>query len=185
MTGEHGEVAPEPLAAGRLCWDAVVVMGVAGSGKTTVAAALARRLNVTHLDADDFHPRHNIDKMTAGTPLTDVDRMPWLRRLRAELDSRAGAGEPVVLACSALKRTYRDILRSGTGTVGFVYLRIARDQLATRLVDRGGHFFAPALIDSQLATLEEPDPGEHALTIDATVAPEHIVWQVCADVTAA
>ncbi|MDR7304335.1 gluconokinase [Haloactinomyces albus] len=180
MTGEAAERALEAAVAQSLFCDAVVIMGVSGCGKSTIGAALAQRLNWQHLDADDFHPQHNIDKMRAGTPLTDADRMPWLERLRDELDRRATAGEPAVLACSALKRTYRDILRGGAGAVGFVHLRANREDLVERLTGRNGHFFPAALIDSQLATLEEPDADEGALIAAATEKPERIVERVLA-----
>lgn len=180
MTGELNEDAPQPTTtvARSLSCDAVVVMGVSGSGKSTIGAALSRYLHRQHLDADEFHPQHNIDKMRAGTPLTDADRRPWLERLRDELDRRATAGEPVVLACSALKKTYRDILRSGIGEVRFLHLRAERQELVERLTGRNEHFFPAALIDSQFATLEEPDAGEHALTVAATEQPDRIVEQV-------
>lgn len=165
-------------AATRLACDAVVVMGVSGSGKSTVGAALAEHLGWDHIDADDFHPRHNIDKMRAGTPLTDADRGPWLQALRDELDRRAAARRPVVLACSALKKAYRDVLRGGIGSVGFVYLAAQAQELTERLASRDGHFFPAALIDSQLATLEQPGPEEHALTIPATAQPDRIAQQV-------
>lgn len=182
MIGEaHEHVSVSGTAAARsLSCDAVVVMGVSGSGKSTVGAALARRLNRQHIDADDLHPQHNIDKMRAGTPLTDADRMPWLERIRDELDRRSTAGEPVVLACSALKKAYRDVLRTSVGVVGFVHLRAEREELIERLAGRNGHFFPAALIDSQLATLEEPDADEHALVVGATEPPGHIAEQALA-----
>lgn len=151
-----------------LTCDAIVVMGVAGSGKSTVAAALAERLGWAHIDADDFHPQANIDKMRAGTPLTDDDRVPWLDRMRAELDRRVAEAAPAMLSCSALKRKYRAVLCGGSGVVGFVHLRASREVLAERLSDREGHFFPAALIDSQLAALEEPGSDEDALIVDAT-----------------
>ncbi|RCW44480.1 gluconate kinase (SKI family) [Halopolyspora algeriensis] len=186
MTGELSEHAPQQVAAAArsLSCDAVVVMGVSGCGKSTVGAALAQRVEWRHLDADDFHPQHNVDKMRAGTPLTDADRMPWLERLRDELDRRVAAGDPVVLACSALKKAYREVLRGSAGVVGFVHLRAGREELAERLAGRDGHFFPAALVDSQFATLEEPDACEHVLTVGATEPPERIVervletWQV-------
>lgn len=186
MTGETNESVSRPGGAavrGPSC-DAVVVMGVSGCGKSTVGAALAQRVGWRHLDADDFHPQHNVDKMRAGTPLTDADRMPWLERLRDELDRRAAVGDPVVLACSALRRSYRDVLCRSACAVGFVHLEAEREELAERLAGRNGHFFPAALIDSQLATLETPETDEHALLVAATEPPERIVehvlhtWQV-------
>lgn len=180
MTGEGHEHVLEAAAAQSLLCDAVVIMGVSGCGKSTIGAALAQRLNWQHLDADGFHPQHNIDKMRAGTPLTDADRMPWLERLRDELDRRATVGEPAVLACSALKRTYRDILRGTAGSVGLVHLRAEREDLVERLTGRNEHFFPAALIDSQFATLEEPGEDEGALIAAATENPERIVGDVLA-----
>lgn len=158
--------------------DVVVVMGVSASGKSTVAAVLAQRLGWVHLDADDYHPQANIDKMRAGTPLTDDDRVPWLDSMRAELDRRAAAGEPVVLSCSALKRKYRDVLRAGPARVDFVHLRASRDVLTARLSGRSGHFFPEDLVDSQLAALEVPDTDEAALIVDATDAAEDVAARV-------
>lgn len=155
-------------------------MGVSGSGKSTVAAALAQRFGWAHIDADDFHPQANIDKMRAGTPLTDDDRVPWLDRMRAELDRRAGNAEPAMLSCSALKRDYRDVLRGGSGAVGFVHLHASREVLVERLSDREGHFFPAALLESQLAALEEPGPDEDALIVDATDDADHIADRVLA-----
>ncbi len=180
MTGEStarpvNDVVARPAAPAPPACDAVVVMGVAGCGKSTVGAALARRLAWPHLDADDFHPRDNVEKMRSGTPLTDADRGPWLASMRAELDRRVEAGDPVVLACSALKRAYRDVLRDGIGVVRFLHLRAEREQLGDRLSGRGGHFFPAALIDSQLATLEEPDGDEQPLVVAATETPAAIV----------
>lgn len=163
-----------------LSCDALVVMGVSASGKSTVGAVLARRLGWAELDADDFHPPANIDKMSTGTPLTDADRAPWLALLRAELDRRVTTAEPAVLACSALKRAYRDVLRAGTGVVGFVYMRASREVLVERLAGRADHFFPGDLIDSQLATLEEPDDEENALTVDATDDAESITDRILA-----
>ena len=153
-------------------------MGVAGSGKSTVAAALAQRLGWAHIDADEFHPQANIDKMRAGTPLTDDDRVPWLDKMRAELDRRAAEREPAVLSCSALKRRYREVLCGGASAVGLVHLRASRELLTERLSGREGHFFPAALIDSQLAELEEPDSDEDALTVPATDDGADIAEQV-------
>lgn len=145
----------------------IVVMGVSGSGKTTLAAALAAEPNRRHLDADDFHPSSNIEKMRSGTPLTDEDRHPWLERLRAELDAVTADGDSAVLACSALKRGYRDILRRATAPVSFVLLRTSKAELAERLSRRDGHFFPETLLDSQLATLQPPDRTERHLVVPA------------------
>lgn len=158
--------------------DAVVVMGVSASGKSTVAAVVAQRLGWAHIDADDFHPQANIDKMHAGTPLTDDDRAPWLDRMRDELDRRVAAGEPVVLSCSALKRKYRDVLRNSAARVDFVHLRASRELLVARLDEREGHFFPEDLVDSQLAALEIPGDDEGALLVSAAADADGIADQV-------
>lgn len=164
---------PQPLRC-----DAVIVMGVSASGKSTVAAVVARRLGWAHIDADDFHPQANIDKMRAGTALTDDDRVPWLDRMRAELDRRAAAEQPAVLSCSALKRKYRDVLRSSAARVEFVHLQASRELLVERLDDRSGHFFPGELIDSQLAALEVPDDDEGALLVSAAADAHGVAEQV-------
>jgi gluconokinase len=146
-----------------------VIMGVAGSGKSTVGALLAKRLGVPFADGDEFHPQANRDKMAAGTPLTDDDRWPWLDAIAAWLDSH----ERCVVACSALRRAYRDRLRRA-GVV-FVYLEGSRDALAARLAARRDHFFPPELLDSQLALLEEPTEDEHAISCSIEQTPEEIV----------
>lgn len=127
-------------------------MGVAGSGKTTVGRTLADSLGWRFTDADDFHPPANIAKLSAGIPLTDSDRAPWLIALRTHID----ASDHTVLACSALKTSYRNQLIANPDRVGLVYLQGTREQLAARLATRSGHFAPPSLLDSQLATLEEP-----------------------------
>jgi gluconokinase len=131
-------------------------MGVSGSGKTVVGTRLAEKLEFEFLDADNFHPPANIEKMKHGIPLTDEDRLPWLRNLHRELGSRLGQGKSVILACSALKETYRTILGEGLNPVRFVYLHVDKAVLVERLQKRPGHFFPKELLDSQLATLETP-----------------------------
>ncbi len=149
----------------------VVVMGVAGSGKTTVAELLAGRLGARVLDADDAHPAANIDKMTRGIPLTDEDRQPWLERLRDELAD----SDRIVVTCSALRRRYRDVLRQAHG-VQFVFLDLAPDLALHRLESRHGHFMGPNMIDSQFAALERPTPDEtDVLTIDAATPLPDII----------
>ncbi len=145
----------------------VVVMGVAGCGKTTLGRALAPRLGAAFVDADDLHPPANRARMAAGQPLTDADRWPWLDLVAGVLRDRA----PVVVACSALRRCYRDRLRTGAGApLRFLWLTGPRAVLATRLAARQGHFLPPALLDSQLATLEPPGPAE-AAALDLTLPP--------------
>src|SRR3982750_3854146 len=139
----------------------VVIMGVSGSGKTTVGAALAVRLGLRFVDGDALHPEANVAKMAAGTPLTDDDRWPWLDAVGAVL-----ADGQVVVACSALRRVYRDRLRAAAPDIQFVYLRVPRDVLEERMSHRA-HFMPVTLLDSQLATLEPPEPDERAITIDA------------------
>jgi gluconokinase len=150
---------------------AVIIMGVSGSGKSTIARALANRLGFACEDGDSFHPQANVDKMHVGIPLTDQDRWPWLRAIASAIDRKAGAGEPVIIACSALKRAYRDILVHGRRDVRIVYLKGSRNLIARRLAGRRDHFMPASLLDSQLATLEEPASDEPAVTtdIDATV----------------
>lgn len=151
----------------------VVVMGVAGSGKTTVAELLAARLGVPYAEADEFHPRANIEKMSAGHPLTDEDRWPWLRAI-AEWITRQAAGDGGVVTCSALKRSYRDLLREGSAQVWFVHLAGTRELLADRIGHRKGHFMPAALLDSQLADLQPLDPDEPGVTLDVAHTPEEL-----------
>jgi carbohydrate kinase (thermoresistant glucokinase family) len=139
----------------------VVVMGVSGSGKTTVGAALADALGLRFVDGDALHPEANVAKMAAGIPLDDADRAPWLDAIGAVL-----AAGPVVVACSALKRVYRDRLRAAAPPLQLVFLDGDRAVLAARMAARPGHFMPTSLLDSQLATLERPDADEHALTAD-------------------
>jgi gluconokinase len=144
----------------------VVVMGVSGSGKSTVAALLAAALGCQFQEGDDLHPRENVEKMHGGTPLTDADRMPWLRKIAEEIDGWRARGECGVLTCSALKRSYRDIIIGDRRDVVLVYLKGSRDLIHRRMVARHEHFMPVALLDSQLATLEEPTPDEHPIIVD-------------------
>jgi gluconokinase len=150
---------------------ALVVMGVSGSGKSTIADKLAERLNWTYEDGDKFHPASNVAKMSAGQPLTDEDRRPWLQAIAEEIDRACKAGQRAVIACSALKRTYRDILMHGRNDVGLVYLKGTQQLIANRLDQRKGHFMPPGLLASQFKTLEPPDASENPVTvsIDGTV----------------
>jgi len=155
--------------------DALIVMGVAGSGKTTVAQALAGRIGWIFQDGDAFHPASNVEKMRAGRPLTDDDRWPWLRAIAAEVDRTRAAGEHTIIACSALKRVYRNILIGQRTGVRLIYLRGSRELILQRLRGRRGHFMPPQLLDSQLATLEAPDADENAIVVDVEASVDAIV----------
>jgi len=150
-------------------------MGVAGSGKSTIGAAFASALGVPFVEGDDFHPAENVDKMALGVPLTDADRLPWLRILAARLGQAEKSGTGLVMSCSALKRSYRDILRAEAPELRFIYLKGAPMLIANRLRGRRGHFMPPALLESQFATLEEPAPDEDAWVCDVTQPPEDLV----------
>jgi carbohydrate kinase (thermoresistant glucokinase family) len=143
----------------------LIVAGVSGSGKTTVSAMLAGHLHWSFADGDDFHPAANIEKMRAGIPLTDDDRWPWLRTIAAWMDERAAQGESAVIPCSALKRSYRDILLAGRPEARLIFLSVDREELAMRLAARHGHFFPAQLLDSQLDAFEPPQPEEHMVTV--------------------
>ena len=144
----------------------IVVMGVSGSGKSHLGAALARACGVDFVEGDELHPPANIAKMSAGIPLDDTDRQPWLESIAAAIAAHRGQG--VVVACSALRRAYRDALRRADPALRVLYLRVPRDELARRLRERR-HFMPPTLLDSQLATLEEPAADEHAIVLEAGV----------------
>ncbi len=154
---------------------ALVVMGVSGSGKSTIAEHLAARLGWRYVDGDLFHPPANVAKMSAGHPLTDEDRWPWLRAIAAEIDRLAAAGERAVVACSALKRAYRDILVHGRDDVRIVFLDGTQDLIAKRLAARKGHFMPPGLLDSQFKTLEPPQPSERPVTVSIDASVDGIV----------
>jgi gluconokinase len=147
----------------------LVVMGVSGSGKSTVGALLAGRLGWDFEDGDNLHPAANVAKMAAGHPLDDADRWPWLAKVSQWIADRTDAGRPGVITCSALKRSYRDVLRAEH--VVFVYLAGTREQIASRLAARHGHFMPAALLDSQFAALEPPAPDEAAITVDLASQP--------------
>jgi len=158
----------------------VVVMGVSGSGKTTVGAALADAFGLRFVDGDALHPAANVAKMAAGIPLDDADRAPWLDAIGAVL-----AAGPVVVACSALKRAYRDRLRAAAPRLQLVFLDGDPALLASRMTARPGHFMPASLLDSQLATLERPEPDEHALTADIARPAEEIVTALAERMTSA
>ncbi len=150
---------------------ALIVMGVSGSGKSTIASGLAERLGWTFEDGDRFHPPGNVAKMSAGQPLTDEDRWPWLQAIADEIGRVCRAGGHLVVACSALKRAYRDVLVGARTDVRFVFLEGSPALIADRLARRKGHFMPPGLLDSQFRALEPPQADEQAIAvpIDATV----------------
>ncbi|MEU2995590.1 gluconokinase [Streptomyces griseoincarnatus] len=150
----------------------VVVMGVAGTGKTTIGPLLAARLGVPYAEGDDFHPQSNIAKMSAGTPLTDDDRWPWLDAIGDWAQGRAALGG--VVSCSALKRSYRDRLRAAAPGVVFVHLTGDRALVEDRMSHRQGHFMPTALLDSQFATLQPLEPDEAGVAVNVTGSPEEI-----------
>jgi gluconokinase len=144
----------------------LVVMGVSGVGKSTLAEALARRLGWTFQEGDALHPAANIAKMRAGHPLTDADRLPWLDAIGAWIDGRLGTNQSGVITCSALKRAYRDRLAKGRRGVTFVFIRLDQAAVAARIASRRGHFMPPSLLDSQFADLEPPGQDEPVVTVD-------------------
>lgn len=150
----------------------VVVMGVSGCGKSTVGGALAARLGWPFEEGDRYHLPESIAKMSAGIPLEDADRWPWLERLAGLIAAREAEGQSSVLACSSLKRAYRDVLRSGAPRVRFVHLHGSRALLQARLDARKGHFFPPDLLASQFATLEPLGPDEDGVVVDLALSPE-------------
>jgi carbohydrate kinase (thermoresistant glucokinase family) len=159
----------------------VIVMGVTGAGKSTIAEALNRQLGWNFQEGDDLHPAANIAKMHAGMPLTDADRAPWLTAVKAWIDARLAAAEPGLITCSALKRSYRDFLVAGRPTVRILYLRADRATLESHLAHRTGHFMPPSLLQSQLNTLEEPAPDEHAITVQLRDTVEETVAEAAKD----
>jgi gluconokinase len=152
----------------------IVVMGVAASGKTTVGHMLAEELGWTFYDADDFHPRANVEKMSRGVPLDDEDRRPWLESLRELIRECLSLGRDAVLACSALKESYRECLLIDEG-VRPVYLKAGRALIRERLTERSGHFMKPQMLDSQFAALEEPEASTH---FDASRPPAELVREI-------
>jgi carbohydrate kinase (thermoresistant glucokinase family) len=155
-------------------------MGVSGSGKTTVASQLARRLHWRFAEGDAFHPAANVAKMRDGIPLTDEDRWPWLDAIAAWIDSCRAANQRCVLTCSALKRVYRERLAHGHDDVWFVFLKGEYGLVARRMAERKGHYMPLALLQSQFDTLEEPSPGETALVVSIEAPAEEIVAEIVA-----
>lgn len=157
---------------------AVVIMGVAGSGKTTTATLLSERLGWPYRDADSFHPPANIEKMTRGEPLADEDRWPWLEAIGGWIDDRLAAGSYAVVTCSALKRAYRDVLVGDRPQVRIVHLVGTKELIASRMEARKSHFMPLQLLDSQFATLEPPEAGERVLAVSIDQTPEGVVQEI-------
>jgi gluconokinase len=158
----------------------LLLMGVSGCGKSTAAAGLSARLGWPYRDADSFHPPANVEKMSRGTPLADEDRWPWLQAIAAWIEERLARGEPGIVTCSALKRTYRDVLLAGGEGVRLVFLRGDKPLIAARLAERRDHFMPPALLDSQFAALQEPSPDERPLVVSIAAAPAAVVDEIVA-----
>jgi len=159
----------------------LVLMGVSGCGKTTIAAILASRLGWPFEEGDALHPQANIEKMAAGHPLTDADRWPWLAKVADWIDERLDAGENGLITCSALKRSYRDLInRRGSGLI-FVFLAGSKETIAARLAARHGHFMRASLLESQFADLEEPAADEPAIRVDIGPPAAEIVEQIMED----
>ena len=163
-----GSAAPFPPTV-------VVVMGVSGSGKTTVAAGVAAKLGCPYQEGDDLHPQANVDKMHSGIPLTDDDRWPWLDRIAAVIDGWREEGQSGVLSCSALKRAYRDVLIGDRSGVRLVYLRGSQALIHQRMAARHGHFMPLGLLDSQFAILQAPGADERPIVVDIGGTPAEIV----------
>jgi gluconokinase len=166
-------------------WDAaIVVMGVSGAGKTTIAKRLAERLDLEMLEGDALHPSANIEKMSHGIPLGDEDRLPWLKAIAARIDVARKSERPIIVTCSALKRNYRATLAEGKNDVGFVYLKGPKALIAQRLAARRDHFMPAQMLDSQFAALEEPAADEHAIIVPIEPSPEEIVDEIVTIFTA-
>jgi len=159
-------------------------MGVSGSGKSLIGAALARALRIDFVEGDEYHPAENVERMSSGVPLTDDDRVRWLRSLAMRIREAREADTGLVMSCSALKRSYRNVLRAEAGELRFVFLRGTRALLAERLAERRGHFMPPSLLDSQFATLQEPSPDEEAWVCDIRESPQDLVAALVARASA-
>ncbi len=159
-----------------------VVMGVSGAGKTTVARAIAELTGWPYAEGDDFHPEANVAKMRSGTPLTDGDRLPWLREVARWIAEHERAGVSTVVTCSALRVSYRDVLREGTSSVFFVHVDVPDEVLVARVTHRSGHYMPASLLTSQLRTLERLQPGERGATVDGDAPPAQVAAAVLAAV---
>ena len=178
-----GRMQNEAGAAARAA-QVLVVMGVSGSGKSTVGALIAERLGWIFVDGDSFHTPEHVAKMHAGHALDDEDRAPWLARIAVWIQHRLEAGESGVVVCSALRRAYRDVLTRGSRRVRIVYLDGDRALVSKRLAERHGHFMSPRLLDSQFATLEIPGPDEHPVIVGIDAAPVTVADRVVAQLAA-
>ena len=156
----------------------LVIMGVSGAGKSTIAAALSEKLGWEFRDADAFHPPENVAKMAGGLPLVDADRWPWLQAIASWLALKQARGEAAIVTCSALKRVYRDRLRQGCAAAEFIFLKGPFQLIAERVGARQGHFMPPALLESQFNALEEPGADEAALVVDINDTPEAITRRI-------
>lgn len=177
LPGDLAWTGPRPVGhSGRMTTPVqhLVIMGVAGSGKTTLATVLTERLGWPYAEADEFHPAANIEKMSAGTALTDDDRWPWLEAIRDWLTAQTRAGISSIVTCSALKASYRDVLRAAEGRVHFVHLTADPMLIAERMAARAGHFMPPTLLPSQLSTLQPLADEEDGVTIVVDVPPEQV-----------
>lgn len=161
----------------------ILLMGVAGSGKTTIGHALGDKLGWPYADADEFHPPSNVAKMSAGHPLTDEDRKPWLAAIAAHIDAVRAKGSHAIVSCSALKRIYRDVIAGGRPDVRLVLLDGSKDEIFARMSARKDHFMPLALLDSQFATLERPTADERAIFVPIAGKPEEIASAVVAALT--
>ena len=171
-----------PMPAAGSARDRIIVMGVSGCGKTTIGDLVARELGVQFLDGDSLHPVENVAKMAAGTPLTDADRWPWLAAVGSELAAAKGG---LVLACSALRRSYRDAIRAQAPDTVFLHLHGSKEILRARTEGRSGHFMPPALLESQLATLEALEADEAGVVVDIAAPVEQVVAEALAGIAAA
>ncbi|WP_018157097.1 gluconokinase [Demetria terragena] len=162
----------------------VIVMGVSGSGKTTIAEDLAELLGWTYAEGDDFHPQANRDKMASGTPLTDEDRWPWLRTIADWISAKGESGESAVVTCSALRRAYREVLEAGNPHVQFCHVAVSPIELASRMQEREGHYMPASLLQSQLDTLEPLGDDEPGITVVAEGPPDRVFEQVVEELRA-